>query len=302
MSSQTVLEAPTARTEYDADKEAARDIQHSLVPAGNLKIPHTEVAYRFSAYAEVGGDFLDFFCLPDGMVGIYIGDVVGKGLSPAMYGALVMGASRGINKTGEDTAAVLALLNKRLLARPLRGRYCATLYALFNPVTRKLTFSNAGLPYPVLVSQGKYSTLGAGGVPSGAFPGTTYERLSVRLAPGDSVLFATDGLHELRNERDEDFGWDQMGELWSGCAGTSADESLEYLFAGAKSFSGRSGQHDDITAVALRVPLETESSARPVCPLGFVATISRRSRSCLSAPQFRFRRLSPLLCHAIRPS
>jgi|SRR5580700_3925470 hypothetical protein len=121
MSSQTVLEAPTARTEYDADKEAARDIQHSLVPAGNLKIPHTEVAYRFSAYAEVGGDFLDFFCLPDGMVGIYIGDVVGKGLSPAMYGALVMGASRGINKTGEDTAAVLALLNKRLLARPVRG-------------------------------------------------------------------------------------------------------------------------------------------------------------------------------------
>jgi sigma-B regulation protein RsbU (phosphoserine phosphatase) len=265
MTAQTILETPTSRNEYDVDKEAARDIQHSLVPAGNLRIPGAEVAYRFSPFAEVGGDFLDFFCLPDGMVGIYIGDVVGKGLSAAMYGALVMGALRGINKTGEDTAAVLALLNKRLLVRPVPGRYCATLYALFNPVTRKLTFSNAGLPYPVLVSQGKYSMLDAGGVPSGAFPGTTYERHTVRLSPGDSVLFATDGLHELRNDRDEDFGWDRMGELWSACAGKTADESLDYLFEGAKSFSIHPGQNDDITAVALKVPLEAES-VRPVSP------------------------------------
>jgi sigma-B regulation protein RsbU (phosphoserine phosphatase) len=230
MISQTVLEAPTARTEYDSDKEAARDIQNSLVPAGNLRIAGAELAYRFSPFAEVGGDFLDFFCLPNGLVGLYIGDVVGKGLSAAMYGVLVMGALRGINKTGEDTAAVLALLNNRLLVRPVPGRYCATLYALFNPVTRKLTFSNAGLPYPVLVSQGKYSTLCAGGVPSGSFPGTTYDSHSVRLSPGDSVLFATDGLHELRNDRDEDFGWNRMGELWAACASKSADESLDYLF------------------------------------------------------------------------
>jgi sigma-B regulation protein RsbU (phosphoserine phosphatase) len=197
--------------------------------------------------------------LPDGLIGIYIGDVVGKGLSAAMYAALVMGTLRGINKTGEDTAAVLALLNKRLLVRPVSGRYCATLYALFNPMTRQLTFSNAGLPYPFLVSQGKYTKLGEGGLPSGVFPGSVYDKHVVRLSPGDSVLFATDGLHELRNHRDEDFGWDRMGEIWSGCARKSADESLDYLFDGAKSFSCTPGQQDDITAIALRVPLEAES-------------------------------------------
>ena len=261
-----VTEEATDTSLYESDKEAAREIQHSLVPAGNLRMPGAEMAFRFSPFAEVGGDFLDFFSLPNGLIGLYIGDVVGKGLAAAMYAALVMGTLRGINKTGEDTPEVLALLNKRLLVRPIRGRYCATIYALFDPLTRQLTFSNAGMPHPVLISNGRFSQLGEGGVPSGIFSGTSYDKYTVRLAPGDSVLFATDGLHELRNHRDEDFGWDRLGELWSACARKSADESLDYLFAGAKSFSDTLGQHDDITAVALTVPQEAEArvSSAPV--------------------------------------
>ena len=262
MRSHVAVETLTNGGLYEADREAAREIQYSLVPAGHLKLPGVEVAYRFSPFAEVGGDFADFFRLPDGLIGVYIGDVVGKGLSAAMYAALVMGTLRGINKTGEDTAEVLALLNKRLLVRPVSGRYCATIYALFNPLTRQLTFSNAGLPFPVLVSHGKYRRLGEGGIPSGVFPGSTYDKHVVRLARGDSVLFATDGLHELRNHRNEDFGWDRLGELWSECTEKSADESLEHLFEGAKSFSTDEGPHDDITAISLRVPLEADADVR----------------------------------------
>lgn len=103
------------------------------MPTGNLISAGVEVAYRFSPFAEVGGDFTDFFLLPNGLVGLYLGDVVGKGLAAAMYAALVMGTIRGINKTGEDTAAVLTLLNKRLLVRPITGRYCATRHALRAP-------------------------------------------------------------------------------------------------------------------------------------------------------------------------
>ena len=50
-----------------------------------------------------------------------MGDVIGKGLIAAMYAALVVGTIRGINKTGEDTATVLQLLNKRLRVRPGSG-------------------------------------------------------------------------------------------------------------------------------------------------------------------------------------
>lgn len=81
----------------------------------------------------------------------------------------------------------------------------------------------------------------------------------MRLAPGDSVLFATDGLHELRNQHDEDFSWDRLGELWCECTRKTADESLDHLFEGARSFSNGSGPQDDITAVALKVPIEQEA-------------------------------------------
>jgi phosphoserine phosphatase RsbU/P len=251
-------EAPCCDHVCGADKEEAREIQQSLIPTGGLKGDRFEIAHRFSPLAEVGGDFADFFNLPNGCVGLYVGDVVGKGLSAAMYAALVMGMLRGINKTGEDPATVLELLNKRLLVRPVSGRYCATLYAVFDPAKNELTFSNAGLPYPVLLTSGGTKQLGDGGLPSGLFPDTTYERHVVQLSPGDIVLFATDGLHELRNHWDEDFGWSELNELLNACAQKSADESLEFLVNGARSFSIHSEQSDDITAIALKVPVQAE--------------------------------------------
>ena len=248
----THIEAPV-RDSAEIERDEARQIQQSLLPDGPLVGATFEISYRFFPFSDVGGDFADFFTLPDGCAGLYIGDVVGKGLPAAMYAALVMGMMRSIHKTGEDTATALALLNRRLMVRPVAGRYAATLYALFNPMTRTLTFSNAGLPHPLLVSRSGCELLGSGGFPSGLLAGATYDLHTVRLLPGDAVLFATDGLHELRDSHDQDFSWDKMGEIWKQCRTKSAAESLDLIFEGAKQFSESGRQHDDITAVVLKV-------------------------------------------------
>jgi sigma-B regulation protein RsbU (phosphoserine phosphatase) len=120
MSAVFVAGAPPCTHLCNAEKDEAREIQNSLLPSGTLRNACIEIAYRFSPFGEVGGDFADFFILPNGMVALYIGDVVGKGLAAAMYAALVMGTLRGINKTGEQTSTVLAVLNKRLLVRRCR--------------------------------------------------------------------------------------------------------------------------------------------------------------------------------------
>jgi len=250
----TVAEGASSPPIAEVDRDEAREIQQSLLPAGPLKGPAFEVAYRFFPFAGVGGDFADFFTLPNGLLGLYLGDVVGKGLPAALYAALVMGMLRGIHKTGQDTATSLALLNKRMLVRPVGGRYCATLYALFDPGSGLLTFSNAGLPHPVLVSKSGYSTLGAGGVPSGLFPDTAYDCYRVQLSPGDAVLFATDGLHEIRDDRNNDFSWRKLEQTWAQCRCKSAEESLDFLFEEAVQFTaGSKVPHDDITAVVLKV-------------------------------------------------
>lgn len=246
---------------FEAAKEEARLIQDSLLPTGTLRGDGFEVAFRFSPLGEVGGDFADFFQLPSDLVGLYMGDVVGKGLIAAMYAALVMGTIRGINKTGEDTATVLQLLNRRLRVRPVPGRYSSTIYALFDPFSGELTFSNAGVPLPLLVSAAGCRSLGEGGFPSGMFSGAEYEIHSVHLSPGDTVLFATDGLHELRNEQGDDLSWGKLDEIWKQCRCRSADESLDFLFDEVQSFSGGGQRHDDITAIALKVPLASDHSA-----------------------------------------
>lgn len=239
-------------TEYE--REEAKQIQLSLLPGGPISGASYEIAYRFSPYAGVGGDFADFFTLPDKQLGLYVGDVVGKGLSAALYAALVMGLLRGIHKTGMDPAAALALLNKRMLVRPVTARFAATLYALFDPATGKLVFSNAGLPLPLLISESGCVSLGEGGLPSGVFPQATYENYFAELTPGSAVLFATDGLHELRNQRNEDFSHERLSLIWQLCRRKSADELLSSLFEEARSFClGGSEQLDDITAVILKV-------------------------------------------------
>ncbi|MGA9966620.1 MAG: PP2C family protein-serine/threonine phosphatase [Terriglobales bacterium] len=231
----------------------AKLIQASLVPAKGLCHESVEIAFRFVPLLEVGGDFADFFLLPDGMIGIYLGDVVGKGLPAAMYSALVMGVLRGIHKTGTDTANVLMRLNQRLVQRPIVGRFCSTLYVLFNPATRELIFSNAGMELPLLAAGATCQELGGGGLPSGMFPGATYERHVVQLAPGDCVLFATDGLHDARNRVGIEFRAAQMKEIWAQCRNKSATESVDFLFDRLLAFSGERMSHDDITAVVLKV-------------------------------------------------
>jgi serine phosphatase RsbU (regulator of sigma subunit) len=233
--------------------QEARIIQASLIPSHPLIGKSVEIAYRFIPVFQVGGDFLDFFRLPDGTIGIYMGDVVGKGLPATMYGTVVMGTLRGIHKTGTETANVLSMLNERLMQRPLPGRFCSTLYALFNPEARTLTLSNAGLPYPLCASAEHCRSLGNGGIPSGLFPSVTYDQHVVQLHPGDTLLFATDGLHESCDPDGVEFCTRRLLEVWRESYGMSPDESLENLFASLRDFSHGMPPQDDITAVALKV-------------------------------------------------
>ena len=199
----------------DEQMQEAKLIQSSLLPTTLLCHESVEIAFRFIPFSDVGGDFADVFRLPDGFIGIYLGDVVGKGLPAAMYSALVIGTLSGIHKTGKDTGQVLAMLNERLMQRSVSDRFCCTLYALFNPATRELSFSNAGMPLPLLTSGDACRQLGEGGLPSGMFPSSTYGRHVVQLNPGDCVLFATDGLHELHNGEGVELYTAQMEEVWA---------------------------------------------------------------------------------------
>ena len=233
--------------------EEARNLQRALVPGEPLRAHSVEVAHTLRPVVEVGGDFLDYFVLTDRTLGLYVGDVVGKGLPAALYAALAVGTLRGIHKTGQPPAAVLELLNKRLRTRAMPKRYCAVQYAVFDPATRALGYANAGLPGPLHISARGCRELRAGGLPSGLFDGASYDPQTVQLDPGDAVLFITDGLTDASNARGEEFGMDRLIEVCARDRSGSADALLRRIFAAVDEFVDGHTQHDDMTAAALKV-------------------------------------------------
>jgi phosphoserine phosphatase RsbU/P len=223
-----------------------------LLPREPLLTPQFEVSYMVRTSRDVGGDFLDYFYLSDERLGIYLGDVVGKGLPAAMFAGLAIGTLRSIHKTGQTPAAVLETFNRRLRVRPDPFRFCATQYAVFDPSTLRLSLANAGIPAPLHLSADGCRPLGEGGLPSGLFDFAKYDHFTFQLVPGDAILFTTDGLPEAKNFSGDEFGMAQLLDVCADVGCDRPDRLLRAIFTRVKAFAGAT-QQDDMTAVVLKV-------------------------------------------------
>src|SRR5208282_1546396 len=201
----------------EQDLEEARLIQSVMLPSQPLRTENVLISHEFQPAAAVGGDYLDYFTLTDGTVGLYIGDVSGKGLPAAMYAALGVGTLRGIHKTGQSPSRVLSVLNQRLTLRGIPSRYTALQYALMDPVTGEMRVASAGMPGPLLLRGKETRALKMAGIPPGLFPGVSYEEYSFFLEPGDSVLFFTDGLPDARYGENNLFRGERSADVCKAC-------------------------------------------------------------------------------------
>jgi len=233
-----------------ADLVEARFIQSVMMPAESLRAGSVTISHEFQPLSEVGGDFLDYFKLTDGSIGLYLGDVCGKGLPAAMYAALVVGTLRGVHKTGTAPSDVLATLNRRLMIRSMPRRYAAIQYAVFDPQTSMLQIASAGMPGPFYLYENGCRMLTASAIPPGLFAGTSYEMLTLHLKPGDSLLFCTDGLTEAFDQNGEQFGYERLQAFCGAQSGAPPTDLLKQLFSAVENFSGR-GEHRDDMAAAL---------------------------------------------------
>ena len=232
----------------EQELEEARVIQGAMLPSQPLHTDCVLVSHEFQPVAEVGGDYLDYFTLSDGAVGLYIGDVSGKGLSAALYAALVVGTLRGVHKTGHRPAYVLALLNERLHVRGIPRRHTAVQYAVFDPATAEMRIAGAGMPRPLLLRGNECRNFVMAGMPPGLFPVTSYEEHCLQLQPGDSLLFCTDGLTEARNLHDEEFGIEGLLDVCCLHSTAAPLDLLAQVFASIEKFSRDTRQWDDMTA------------------------------------------------------
>lgn len=214
---------------FEREHRAALTLQHSLLPEIALQVPGLTIATRYiagSAGAQVGGDWYDAIALPDGRIGITVGDVMGHGLASAALMGQVRAALRGVAATGGAPGDVLATLDS-VVGTLSTTQLVTCVYGILDPRTSELTFSSAGHPPPLLVRPGGASAdyldvdpgvpLGVSAA-DGTFPCTT-----ITLERGATLVLFTDGLIESR-ERSLQAGLDALRAL-----APNVDENLERL-------------------------------------------------------------------------
>jgi sigma-B regulation protein RsbU (phosphoserine phosphatase) len=243
-----LLELQALEKRREEELEEARAIQGAMLPAESLHIGPVIISHEFQPVTAVGGDFLDYFQLPDGTVGLYLGDVSGKGLPAALYAALAVGTMRGVHKTGTPPSDALATLNRRLLLRGMPRRHVAIQYAVFDPRTGEMHIASAGMAGPFHLSAGGCRLLELSGIPPGLFPLASYEGLTIQLQPGDSVFFCTDGLTDASDTRDEQFGIERLHLLCMENRLAPPRVLLQAIFAALHRYATGCDQKDDMAA------------------------------------------------------
>ena len=187
---------------YERDRAVARTLQRSLLPERLPEVPGMELAGRYlpASGGEVGGDWYDVFLLPDGSVGLAIGDVVGRGVPAAAAMGQIRSAVRAY-ALGSTPGPVLEAANRYL--RSLEPNEMATaLFGIVDPVASTFRFANAGhLPPMIRSPQGHIDAPESGaGAPLGVAAISMYDEREVAVPPGSSLILYTDGLVERRGE------------------------------------------------------------------------------------------------------
>lgn len=236
------------------DLSIARRLQCSLLPKQQSVGDKISFSYVYKPCEMIGGDFLDIFEIDKDHVGIYIADVSGHGVAASM---LTMFLRAALDKSLLSPAKVLTQLyqgfNKNGFEDTL---YISVFYGIINTSDYSITYSNAGLNVsPILHSGSDFKLLRSTGIPiSNWVENPEYTEVTQKLKSTDRLLFYTDGIIEIKNSSNEQFGEERIVEHLLK-TGMKPSRVLSKLVDKAISFSGSSVHDimDDITIALLEM-------------------------------------------------
>ncbi len=244
-------------TEMEADLHIAQVVQRKFLRQRFGSSDRITIEYRHLPHSAVGGDFFSFTPLHEGGLGVFVGDVVGHGISAALFLSLLKSATdRACRAHGTEPGQYMRLLNDELLEY-MDFNFITAVYGhlRFFSEGAEFTFSNAGHPMPALYrrSSRKAQLLGAAGTILGALPDRHYEESTVRLDRGDRIFLYTDGIPEARNGKGGLIGFDEMSGLVEGADLPDLSETLDLIMKEVYSHIGEYGIDDDIVLIGIEI-------------------------------------------------
>ncbi len=251
-----LMEEEIKRQRMEEELTIGRRIQLSLLPRGCPQVPGFAFAAGYRAANEVGGDLYDFIVQPDNhaKVHVVIGDVTGKGVPAALY----MAVSRTLMHTyaldGYSPAEALRRVNDFILHDAASPLLLSAFYGVLDADNGRLTYANAGHNPPLWLhaATGALEPLEARGLLLGAFREFVDDERAVVLAPGDFVVFFTDGITEARNPAGGFLDDEGLEAIIRSQSWADAEELLTAIVMGVDTFSAGESQADDFTVVVLQ--------------------------------------------------
>ncbi len=230
-------------------------VQRRMIPDAPPEIPGLDLAGVYVPSLELSGDFYDFIALPEDNLGVAICDVMGKGLPASLLMASVRASLRAHASVLYELSEVLGRVNRGLCADTLTTAFATAFYGVLDMRSRTLTYVNAGHEPPLLIRQGQARSLTVGGMPLGIEADTEYELQAVKLAPGDTLVLATDGVSEAMNFDDEPFGRERFTAAAIDAVkhGMDANGISKHVLWKMRSFVGLQIRKDDVTMVTARL-------------------------------------------------
>lgn len=242
------------------DLEIAREIQTWLLPNQPPAIPGIEVAFQTRPANTVAGDYYDVFARPgrtpeENRVLLAVADVAGKSIPAAMLMATFQASLRTLSVTQSTLPELIASINRYACTNSQGGlRFTTAFLAELDPVTRVLTYINAGHNQPILCRKsGTLERLDAGGLPIGISADAPYQSGSVVLGPGDWLVIFTDGVVEAMNTRGEEYGEQRLLAAIAGGSNATPAEMMQRIMINLDGFVGNTPQHDDVTCLLVKV-------------------------------------------------
>ncbi|MDM7916410.1 MAG: PP2C family protein-serine/threonine phosphatase, partial [Candidatus Eisenbacteria bacterium] len=231
----------------------ARLIQNRLLPSGPPDLERVELAGISMPAREVGGDYFDYLVLDNGLVGIAVADVSGKGAPAALLMSSFRASLRTQDLAGLGPAEVLARLNRFIHQSVDPGKFITAFLGLLDPATGRIRYANAGHDPPLVrKTTGEIVEMTGGGLILGMLPQIVYEEGEATLERGSLLAVFTDGVTEARNVDGDFFGSDRLAEFLRLADGTPCSDILQGIVERVQDFSEGTPQADDITIVLMR--------------------------------------------------
>lgn len=236
----------------DGEMALAREVQNCTFPSTRPRIAGLDYYSDWRPARGLTGDYLDYFELPEGHLGLAIGDVAGKGLAAALLTSSLHSLARALRHYQRGSLpALTAAIDDLFYEICPENAYATMFVARLDPVRGLLHYVNAGHEPPVVLRKTAAGlrpvALEATGPVIGMLRKPAFQENVVSLAPGDLLVAFTDGLCETANARGEEWGFRRLLATIQACCYRKAHDIVDQVLETAAAFAAGCPQYDDMT-------------------------------------------------------